>query len=329
MFWTEENWYKPLSYAAKYNNDAERISSQSGGMFKALSDYFFDINGVVYGVIADENFNAIHARIENKANSHTLQKSKYIQSRIGDSFRYVKADLDQNKLVLFSGTSCQIAGLKDFLGTDYKNLFCVDIICHGVPSSKLWQDYLKWNEKKQNAHVFSAVHRDKIKFGWHSHTATLNFDNGETVSNTVFTELFYGHNVLRPCCYECPFKSVMHPGDITIGDCWGIEKADPAFDDNGGVSLVLINNEKAMRLFESIKDSLICKQVEIDDYMQPPLKAPFPRPKNREKFWNDYRNKNFEFIAKKYTNYGILNRMKCAMLSWKHHCGRLVRHIIR
>lgn len=135
-------------------------------------------------------------------------------------------------------------------------------------------------------------------------------DNGSKVSSGVFKNLFYGHNILRPCCYECPFKSIMHPGDITIADYWGIEKAAPEFDDNKGVSLVLVNNEKGMSAFEAIKETIMWKKTRIEDSMQPPLKAPFPKPVAREQFWWDLKNKSFDYVARKYGKTGIINKFK-------------------
>lgn len=127
---------------------------------------------------------------------------------------------------------------------------------------------------------------------------------------SVFTTMFYGHSILRPSCYECPYKSVMHPGDITIADYWGIEKAAPQFDDNKGVSLVLINNEVGERVFEKVKEEIKWKETRLSDSMQPPLKAPFPEPENRALFWSDFSNRSFDFIAKKYAESGLVNKVK-------------------
>ena len=125
-------------------------------------------------------------------------------------------------------------------------------------------------------------------------------DNGKKINSVVFKNLFYNHHILRPCCYKCPYKDIMHPGDITIGDYWGIDRAVPGFNDNKGVSLVLINNEKGQRLFNTIKDRLIYQDAKIEDSLQPPLKSPFDKPENRECFWNDLNEKPFKYIAKKY-----------------------------
>lgn len=183
------------------------------------------------------------------------------RGKLGDTFKNVKADLDAQRSVLFSGTSCQVAGLKKYLGKEYDNLFSVDIVCYGVPSKKVWDAYLCWQEQKNHSKVASVDFRNKKDFGWHDHVETLCFENGKFTSSRVFKELFYGHTLLRPSCYECPYKSVMHPGDITIADYWGIEKAAPEFDDNKGVSLVLVNNEAGERTLECVKAKLTWKQT--------------------------------------------------------------------
>lgn len=178
-----------------------------------------------------------------------MRGSKYIQSKIGDTFRNVKSDLVAGHEIIFSGTSCQVAGLKQFLGKDYENLLCIDIVCHGVPSPKVWKAYLAWHERNNNSLIQSVDFRNKGKFGWRDHVETLTFLNLKSIDSKVFRSIFYGHAVLRPCCYECPYKSNRHPVDVTIADYWGIEKVAPEFDDNKGVSLVLVNNEYGDILF--------------------------------------------------------------------------------
>ena len=166
--------------------------------------------------------------------------------------------------------------------------------------------------------------RNKKDFGWRDHIETLWFDNQKSVSSPVFKNLFYGHMILRPSCYECPYKSVMHPGDITIADYWGIEKAAPEYDDNKGVSLVLINNENGEKVFEQVKNRLTWKQTRLEDSLQPPLKAPFPKPDNREQFWNDFRDKSFEYVAKKYGGIGLKNDAKTFLRKIKRKIKKLV-----
>ena len=318
------NWKQPKVYAVKHKDEATRVASRSGGIFTALSDQVLSDGGVVYGCVLTDDFNAVHIRAANAEERNRMRGSKYIQSKLGDTFKNVKADLDVQRSVLFSGTSCQVAGLKKYLGKEYNNLFCVDIVCHGVPSTKVWDAYLRWQEQKNHSKVTSVNFRNKKDFGWRDHVETIIFDNGKSVSSHVFKNLFYGHTVLRPSCYECPYKSVSHPGDITMADYWGIEKAAPEFDDNKGVSLVLVNNEAGEKAFEKVKKGLIWKQTRLEDSLQPPLKAPFPKPENREQFWSDFENKSFEYVAKKYGGIGLKNDAKLLLRKIKRKIKKLV-----
>lgn len=303
-------WSSPKVYAVKHKDEDVRAASKSGGIFTALSDLILADSGVIYGCVLSDSFEAVHIRAEDKDIRNKMRGSKYVQSKIGSTFRDVKKDLDVGRLVLFSGTSCQVAGLKRFLGQDYENLLCVDIVCHGVPSPKVWKTYLSWQERKNNSVVRSVNFSNKDKYGWRNYIETLKFQNKKSVNSKVFRTIFYGHAVLRPCCYECPYKSIMHPGDITIADYWGIEKAAPEYDDNKGVSLVLINNEHGENKFNKIKDAIIWKQTKLEDSMQQPFIAPFPKPNNREQVWKDFFCDDFQKFAIKYGGYGVSNKIK-------------------
>lgn len=305
----------PLVYAVKHKDMEIRMASRSGGVFTALSDVILQQNGVIYGCVLNERFEAVHVRTEDAKHRNFMRGSKYIQSDLKNTFQQVKADLLNGKKVLFSGTSCQIAGLKSFLGKKANNnLLCVDIVCHGVPSPLIWQKYLNWQEETHHGNVVSVDFRNKKDFGWAAHIETLDIQNGQTkikhISSDVFKTMFYGHWILRPSCYQCPYKSTLHPGDITIADYWGIDTAAPGFNDNKGVSLVLINNDKGNKLFELIRNALDVKNTRIEDSMQPPLQAPFPEPPNRYQFWRDYEKNGFDYIAKKYGTVSFFAKFK-------------------
>lgn len=298
---------KPLVYAVKHKDINIRMNSRSGGFFSAVSDLVLKNGGIVYGCILTDEMNAKHIRTETIEGRDLMRGSKYIQSNMGTVFKDVKQDLNGGKLVLFSGTSCQVAGLKNLLEKDYNNLICIDIVCHGVPSSKVWQEYISWQSRKNRSKCVSVDFRDKKRFGWAAHKETLHFENGKDVSSEVFKNLFYGHEILRPSCYKCPYKSILHPGDITIADYWGIENAAPGFSDNKGVSLVLVNNDLGDRWFNKVTDKLEYVKCRIEDSMQPPLKAPFKKPQDRAVFWEEFQTKDFTYIAKKYGGYGVIN----------------------
>ena len=299
---------QPIVYAVQHKDEKVRAESRSGGVFTAISDQVLANNGVVYGCILTEDFQAVHVRAENTEERNKMRGSKYIQSKMGDTFKNIKEDLDKERLVLFSGTGCQVAGLKNYLGKKYSNLICVDIVCHGVPSKKVWKEYLKWQEKKKKSKVMSVDFRNKKDFGWTAHVETILMENGTRISSEIFKNLFYGHTILRPSCYECKYKSIHRNGDISIADYWRIERAASEFDDDKGTSLVLVNTEAGEQLFEEIKNKIRWKRTRIEDSMQQPLKAPFPKPENREQFWNDFRTRTFSYVAKKYGGYGIRNK---------------------
>lgn len=291
-------------YAAKHSEKGVINASQSGGAFTAVSDVILDMGGVVYGCVLTKGYTAVHTRAENKAQRDLMRGSKYVQSRLGDTFRQIKTDLENGRKVLFSGMPCQAAGLKKFVGSLGKELYCVDIICHGVPSPAVWKSYLKWQQGRAHKRISNAVFRSKELYGWHSHYEKISFEDGTHINSSVYANIFYGHQPLRPSCFRCPFKSLERQGDITIADCWGIEKIDPGFDDNTGISLLLVNSEKGKQLLEKMGSSMILKPQKIQDVMQPCLEAPFPEPENRAEFWREYRTQPFGYIAKKYGGLG-------------------------
>ena len=303
-------WTEPKCYAVKHKKEDVLAASQSGGIFTALSDKILEENGVIYGCVLDENHCAVHVRAEDESGRNRMRGSKYIQSRVGYAFRSVKADLSVGRKVLFSGTSCQIAGLRAFLGRDYPNLLCVDIICHGVPSPMVWKAYLQWREQKHGSRVVTANFRNKALNGWRGTTETLDLENGEVIKSKIFAMLFYDHNTIRPCCYTCPYKATMHPGDITIGDYWGIENAAPEFDDNKGVSLVLVNNQRGEEFLEQVKGSLLWKQTALADSMQLSLVRAFKSPRGRARFWQDFRELSFDQLVYRHCGGGIVSKVK-------------------
>jgi len=184
-----------------------------------------------------------------------------------------------------------------------ENLITVDIVCHGVPSERVWQSYLKWLEDKYHSKVKSVDFRDKKTFGWAEHIETIVFENGRTVYADIYKMMYYHHHILRPACYSCRYKSFNRKADITIGDFWGIDNAVKGFDDNKGVSLVLLNTDKGRRLFRFVKEGLICEACNIEDCVQQPLVASFEMPQDRAVFWQEYHNEDFTALAKKYGCY--------------------------
>ncbi len=308
-----ESYNKPIVYAVKYS-DEERKKSQSGGAFAVISDAVLDLGGVVYGCIFNEKFEAVHARAETKKERDAMRYSKYVQSNMLDVFSEVIKDLREGRKVLFSGTSCQVSGLLTLIDAKHKGLenelFTVDIVCHGVPSPLVWRDYLEWEQDRNGSRITDVLCRNKLKYGWKSHYVTMDFENGKELGSNVFPRIFYSHNILRPACYNCPYKDIIHPADITVADYWGIDNAAPGFKDDLGVSLVLINNDTGKDFFERCLGSVEYRKTRIENSMQRPLREPYKVPKKRTKFWSDYRTKDFTYIAYWYGEMGLPAKAK-------------------
>lgn len=290
------------AYGAKHKIDKERLTSRSGAVFVALSDYILKENGVIYGAELTKDNKVIHNRAINKEQRDKFKGSKYIQSDMRNIIKDVQQDLKNGNKVLFSGTPCQVAGVNACVKDKYKdNLYTCDLICHGVPSELIFKEYIKYIEKINDKKIKDFIFRDK-KFGWETHYETCIFEDGSNISTQYFKNLFYGHNILRPSCYKCNYANIHRPADITIADFWGIEKINPNFLDQNGVSLVIINNEKGEYIFNKIKENLYTFKCSLEDCIKYTytLNNPTPMPKNRVEFWKDYSNKKFDYIIKKY-----------------------------
>lgn len=253
-------------FAVKHKDLQIRLASRSGGVFTAVSDIILTQGGIVYGCVMKDVSHAVHIRATDSKQRDQMRGSKYIQSDLGNTFSMVRTDLETGKKVLFSGTGCQVSALKKFLGKPYENLVCMDLVCHGVPSQKVWNKYLLWLEKKHNKEAVAVDFRNKTDFGWLEHVETIilkDQDREDKVNSRIFKTLFYEHNILRPSCHSCPNKSVERPGDLTIADFWGIDKAVPGFNDNQGVSLVLVNTKIGSGVFSEAAKELDIKEVTL------------------------------------------------------------------
>ncbi len=292
-------------YAVKNLDEHIREKSSSGGFFSVLMDYTIKKGGVVYGAKFDHEFNVIHGKAETKDDCENFRGAKYVQSQLGDIHRRVKDDLKQDRIVLFSGTPCQVSSLIKYLGkiAEDKKIITCDILCHGVPSPLVWQDYLGLLGRK----VVSVNFRSKHK-GWH--TSELKISDSEDIlisenhGVNAYSQLYFCHYTLRLSCANCPYASIERCGDFSIGDFWGIEKTHPEFDDNKGVSLVFVNTAKAKRIFQAVEESVICKESSLEECLQPILQHPSQLAFNRDDFWKDYRKKGLLHSILMYTYKG-------------------------
>ena len=258
---------KPLAvYAAKSRGEQVRNGSSSGGVFSLLAEKTIEEGGVVFGARFDENWDVVHGYTETEEGIAAFRGSKYVQSRIGRSFAEARRFLMAGRKVMFTGTPCQIAGLKDYLQKDYDGLLAVDVVCHGAPSPKVWRQYL--NETAAGCgdgfRVKAVSFRDKAQ-GWKAYrfSMTLSKDRqgGEEAVATTLTlpssenaymNTFLSNLSLRPSCYACPAKAGKSCADITLGDFWGIGRVMPDFDDDRGCSVVLIYSPKGLQAFSGV-----------------------------------------------------------------------------
>ena len=292
---------KPQIFALRNKDTNQLLKSQSGGAFWTIAHSFINNKGVVYGVGYGENFKIIHKRVDNVNDLEELRGSKYVQSEIGETFKDVLHDLKKGEKVLFSGTSCQIANLKSYIGNKWRhNLFTIDIICHGVPSPYVWSDFITYIEKKKNNNIISVNFRDKTK-GWENCVSSFKFKDNIYYTKE-YSKIFYSKLFLRECCYICPFTNFNRVSDITIGDFWGWEKQSNLFNDNKGVSLLLVNSPKGHLLVNSVKDKVYLIEKDKDSCLQKNLKEPTYRNPLRTKIETDYYSKGFDFVYNKYIN---------------------------
>ncbi len=256
---------KPECYAAMADNDI-RCKSSSGGVFTLLAQDILKQGGVVCGAAYNEQMAVEHILIENEEGLEKLRRSKYVQSNTGDCFSRIKRLLIEGRLVLFSGTPCQVAGLRGYLRKDYDNLLCVDIICHGVPSPKVFQKYLK--ELDLGGQVTDVNFRNK-RNGW-GYNSTVTVTTTETCEHfeaktNPYMKAFLSNLCLRNSCGHCQFNKLPRQGDLTIGDFWQIDHCNPAYNDKKGTSAILVNSEKGKKaLKQSVKGFRLLKKVGLE-----------------------------------------------------------------
>lgn len=296
----------PEAYAA-YNLDDEcRTNSSSGGIFTLISEWVISKGGIVFGAtMADDCREVNHVKIESGEEVGKLRGSKYLQSNINNTFILVKQNLQSGKIVLFSGTPCQIEGLIAFLGKEYEKLICVDFICHGVPSPKLWRKYIEWKEKLVGADIMQIFFRHK-KFGWKIFALLLEYSNNnaytEKYYENPYMQMFLKDLCLRPSCYKCKFKKLNRVSDITLADFWGCDKICSELDDNKGLSLVLTHSYKGNELLDSIQNNMVIKKVDTLKSLEsnPAMLYSSECPKNRSAFMRDLSMVDFRKLEKRY-----------------------------
>ncbi|MBQ2986546.1 MAG: Coenzyme F420 hydrogenase/dehydrogenase, beta subunit C-terminal domain [Tyzzerella sp.] len=281
----------PIVFGVRNKDEAVLKQSTSGGFFTAVSDLFLENGDSVCGVVFSEDYEAIHVLTNEKKARDKMRGAKYVQSSLGNIFEGIERLLADNKKVLFIGTPCQVVGLKNYIcqkKINEINLFTIDIICHGVPSPAVFREHIRFIEQKYGK-IINYSFRDK-EVGWRGQNVTIKTNQGRVPQKIAksYSNLYFNSLIIRPSCHKCQFSTLKRKGDITIGDFWRINEENSKFNDNKGVSEVLINSEKGLALFEMCKEKLEHFKVSSQSYIQPNMLCPTEKHFATEWFWHRY-----------------------------------------
>lgn len=270
-----KNECAPRVCAAYSTDEQMRLQSSSGGVFTEIARAVLAKGGVVYGAAYNENFEVVHVCAKDEAGLAGLRGAKYAQSDLCGTFADVKAYLESGTQVLFSGTPCQVAGLKAFLRKDYANLLAVDFVCHSVPSPMAWKAYVAYRAQQDNGGKLPVqIELRSKETGWsrYGYSNLFRYANGRRhmVGNgsSLYIKLFVGGYISRECCANCRFKGYSRCSDLTLGDFWGIWDIAPEMDDNKGTSVVLVQSAKGEELLSQIAGKLVLRDVTPEEASQ-------------------------------------------------------------
>ena len=290
----------PEFYMAKHRETGVRMASTSGGAFTALSDAMLARGGVIYGALWDEHWRVVHGRAEDAAGRDKMRVSKYVQSDLWGIFKQVKADLRAGREVLFTGTPCQTAGLRSYIARgsreDGEKLVLCDLLCYGVPSPRIWEDY---KALLRAEHPGATNFRFRTKqIPWSRASSNLSFffsdGAGQDHNDSRFYELFFNRKCIsRESCGACPYCDTRRPSDLTIADYWGVEKYAPEQYDPTGVSVILCSTEKGAALLKQAESALHLERRDPAEQLaeQGRLHEPVPRGEGEQQFWEDLKTK--------------------------------------
>lgn len=286
-------------YALRSKSDNILFNSSSGGFFYTIATHILKNGGVVVGAAYDERFNVRHTIAYTTQQLTSLMGSKYVQSEIRETYLLTQKELDLGHTVLFSGTPCQIHGLKQFLRKDYQNLITIDVLCHAVPSPLMFKEYLKLAEKKGIKGIVDINMRNKKYVGWNPATSWgVKLKNGTYSVNDSriinWSRLFFSELMSRPSCHRCQYTNLDRVGDFSLGDYWDRQHHHDELYNKKGTSLVFINSNKAANLFNEINNSLTFFEIKSEECPQQCLIEPAVMNSQRDLYWNLYREQGFE-----------------------------------
>lgn len=304
-------------YIAQSQKQEVLDTCTSGGFIDALNEYVISTyKGYCAGVTYDDKFVPSHKMTNDRDEIKQFRNSKYVQSKMGNIFKDVRSKLDDGQVVLFTGTPCQVAGLKAFLRKDYEKLFTVDLVCRSVPSPLLWERYLSWQEQRYHSKVRSVVCRKKT-YGYRSGTLEIQFENGKKYAGSNRVDYYmknFHHDVCsRLSCYSCSFKTEHRCSDFTVFDCWQphIVAEGLDFDNDKGYSNILVHTEKGYRLLNELKDMTFypADPVKMFAFTGGMESQSIVRTAERDTFYQDLGTMPFLDAAKKYVQVSRLDRL--------------------
>ena len=311
-----ETTMRAKAYAAINKDEKVRLQSSSGGLFTAIATYILEQGGVVFGAAFDSAFKVVHIYTESVEGLKEFQGSKYVQSVIGDTYRQAEVFLKEGRKVLFSGTPCQIGGLKAFLQKEYENLYTQDLICHGVPSPLVWEKYVAYRQSLESGAKLREIAFRAKNESWKRYSVSCVFDNDaeyrQTADRDAYMQVFLKNLCLRPSCYDCAFKTKERVADITLADFWGIQHVLPEMDDDKGTSLVIAHSAKGSSLLQAIRETIDCKEVSLDEaiYHNKAMVVSVENPKRRDKFMKEIVKKEFMVAHKKYCRLTVFQKFR-------------------
>lgn len=323
----------PAFYVAYNRNSQIREKSTSGGTFSALAEYVYERGGWVYGVVLDQNCKIVHMASNSWEDLALFRESKYVQSEQQGMFENIKNKLRQNIMVLYSGTPCQVEGLKRYLGREYEKLITVDIFCHGVGSPKYWKKYVDYMQQKYNSPIQRVNFREKT-YGYNSACMAVYFKNGKSShkghDDDLYWTAFSKCYIFRPSCYCCKFKTLNHVSDFSIGDFWETDELPESFQNSNGTTLIITHSEKAKTILMELSSLLAFTSVDPNEallinggHMPSKLISSSSLPAKRDDLFDDLDRMEIDAIVKKYMPLSFKQLFKCKLKPILYKLGML------
>ena len=296
---------QPTAYLGIHKDDKTLQESSSGGVFSGVAQVFCVDNYRVFGAQFGEKLKVEHTYVSQIDQIARFRKSKYVLSDMSDTYKMAKIFLIEGKRVLFTGTPCQVAGLKLYLGKAYENLLCVDVVCHGAPSQKVFDSYIKFLESKHGGRVNSFSFRHKTYSwlkGWNSRNVKYSIGEESFVFSSTEDSYLRGYHrglFYRPSCYKCKYANPQRISDITMADFWGVDELFPKIDVHKGCSVLISNTEKGQEWMDRLEESMTLEKVELSDVIKrnSQLREPAKKHHKREVFFSNLGKQDFESVV--------------------------------